>query len=63
MRKYRVFTVTKSGEKKTVDFVTAFEIKQLNANIALIGEYGRVVYVLPRNCGIQEDPKGDTDTA
>jgi hypothetical protein len=63
MMRYRVFTITRSGEKKTIDFITASRIGQLNANATLINEYGKIAYVVPRNCGVQEDPRGDTDTA
>lgn len=55
MIKYRVFVVTKFGEKKTVDYVNAEQIGQLNTNAVLINEEGRITYIIPSNCGVQEE--------
>lgn len=55
MIKYRVFMVTKFGEKKTVDYVNAERIGQLNTNVVLTNEEGRISYIVPNNCGVQEE--------
>lgn len=53
--------ITKFGEKRTVDYVEASEIGQLNTNVVLLEDYGRVTYVVPSNCGVQEEIAGETD--
>ncbi|MFA7204988.1 MAG: hypothetical protein WC102_01530 [Saccharofermentanales bacterium] len=55
MIKYRVFMVTEFGEKKTVDYVNAEQIGQLNTNAVLINKEGRIFYIVPSNCGVQEE--------
>ena len=55
MIKFRVFMVTKFGEKKTVDYINAEQIGQLNVNAVLLNEEGRIVYIVPSNCGVQEE--------
>ncbi|MDD2299471.1 MAG: hypothetical protein PHN69_04445 [Candidatus Pacebacteria bacterium] len=61
MTRFRIFMITKFGEKRTVDYVEASEIGQLNTNVVLLEDYGRVTYVVPSNCGVQEEIAGETD--